>query len=158
MSDSKIIMTEEGRQKMQEELRFLKGTETIRLLENLKEARDKGNVSESSEFDVAKEQYELLQSKIIRMERKISNSIIVSESSIDLSKVCVLTTVTVKNKTFNKEMKFKIVPEDEIDLKMGKISLNSPIGKSLMNKKVGDVVDVKTPGGDVKLEIKKIDI
>jgi transcription elongation factor GreA len=156
---SKTILTRDGRQKMQEELNFLRGSETRRLLDALSDSRrDNRDVSENSEYAIAKQQLEMLQSKIMKMEETISNSVIIDSSNIDTSSVSVLTTVKVKNKKNKQEMKFTIVPENEIDLKTGKISLNSPIGKGLIGKKVKEIAQIQTPGGLLELEIMEITV
>ena len=156
---SKTILTRDGRQKMQEELNFLRGSETRRLLDALSDSRrDNRDVSENSEYAIAKQQLEMLQSKIMKMEETISNSVIIDSSNIDTSSVSVLTTDKVKNKKSKQEMKFTIVPENEIDLKTGKISLNSPIGKGLIGKKVKEIAQIQTPGGLLELEIMEITV
>ena len=149
----KNVMTRDGRQKMQDELNFLRGPETRRLLEALSDARDQGDISENSEYEIAKEQLEMLQSKISKMESTIANSVIIDSNNINTDVVSVLTTVKVKNKKTKQEMKFTIVPENEIDLKSGKISLNSPIGKGLIGKKVKEVAMVQTPNGIIELQV-----
>jgi transcription elongation factor GreA len=153
---SKTILTRDGRQKMQEELNFLRGSETKRLLEALSDSKDKGDVSENTEYAIAKQQLELLQDKIRKMDEIISNSVIIDSSNIDTSVVSILTTVKVKNKKSKQEMKFTIVPENEIDLKSGKISLNSPIAKGLIGKKVKEIAQVQTPSGLLELQILEI--
>lgn len=153
---SKTILTRGGREKMQQELDFLRTAEMRRLLDLLAEARDKGDISENSEYEIAKADLEMLQGKISKMEDIILNSIVIDSSNIDTSSVSVLTTVRVKNKSTKKEMKFTIVPENEIDIKLGKISLNSPIGKSLIGKKVNDSAKIETPGGILELKVLEI--
>lgn len=153
---SKTILTRDGRQKMQEELNFLRGPESKRLLEALSDSRDKGDVSENAEYAIAKQQVELVQDRIRKIEETISNSIVIDSDNIDTSVVSVLTTVKVKNKKSKQEMKFTIVPENEIDLKSGKISLNSPIAKGLIGKKVKEIAQVQTPGGILELQILEI--
>jgi transcription elongation factor GreA len=155
---SKTILTKDGRQKMQGELNFLKGSETKRLLGLLSDSKDKGDVSENAEYAIAKQQLELLQDKIRKLDETLSNSIVIDSSNIDTSSVSILTTVRVKNKKSKQEMKFTIVPENEIDLKIGKISLNSPIAKGLIGKKVKEVVQVQTPGGILELQILEITV
>ena len=150
---TKTILTRSGRQKMQEELNFLRGEETRRHLEALSDARDKGDISENSEYEIAKQQLEMLQAKIVKMEQVISNSVVIDSTNIDTSSVAILTTVKVKNKKSKQEMTFTIVPENEIDLKSGKISLNSPIGKGLIGKKPKEVAQIETPGGLIELQI-----
>jgi transcription elongation factor GreA len=153
---SRVILTKSGRQKMQDELVFLRGSETKRVLSNIAEARDKGDISESSEFEAAREQFEMLQAKIIKIENTLANSTIIDSNNIDTSIVSILTTVKVENKKSKKEMNFTIVPENEIDLKNGKISMNSPIGKGLIGKKINEIAKVQTPGGLIEFKVLKI--
>lgn len=152
----KNILTIEGKKKLQEELYFLSTKEKKRLIEELADARDRDGVSENSEYEVVKEQYDLLQKKIIKLENIINNSTIISASDIDTDQVSILSTVLVLNKKIKKELKFTIVPETEIDIKSGKISLNSPIGSGLLGKKVGEIVKISTPNGVIELEILEI--
>ncbi len=153
---NKTIMTRSGRQKMQDELNSLKGIEMRKHLEALSDARDKGDLSENAEYEIAKQQLEMLHSKIAKLENVIFNSVVIDSVNIDTSSVGVLTTVKVKNKKSNQEMTFTIVPENEIDLKSGKISLNSPIGKGLIGKKPKEVAQIETPGGLIELQIIEI--
>lgn len=150
----KTILTTTGKRKLQDELQFLSTTEKARIINELAEAKDRGGVSENSEYETAKEEYERLQKRIIKIGEMINNSTIVSSFDISTDKVSVLSTVKVLNK--GKELKFTIVPENEIDVKSGKISLNSPIGTGLIGKKVGEVASIETPGGILELEILEI--
>jgi transcription elongation factor GreA len=150
---SKIIMTRNGRQKMQNELLLLRGTEMKKHLEALSDARDKSDLSENSEYEIAKQQLEMLHSKIAKLENTIFNSVLVDSNNIDTNSVSILTTVKVKNIKNNQEIIFTIVPENEIDLKTGRISLNSPIGKGLIGKKIKDITEIETPGGVIELQI-----
>jgi len=153
---SKTILTSSGKRKLQEELQFLSTLEKARLISELADARDRGGVSENSEYEIAKEEYERLQQRIIKIGEIINNSTIVSSSDIDTDKVSVLSTVKVLNKKANSELKFTIVPENEIDIKSGKISPNSPIGAGLLGKKIGEISKIETPGGILELEILEI--
>ena len=150
----KTILTTTGKRKLQDELQFLSTTEKARIINELAEAKDRGGVSENSEYETAKEEYERLQKRIIKIGEMINNSTIVSSFDISTDKVSVLSTVKVLNK--GKELKFTIVPENEIDVKSGKISLNSPIGTGLIGKKVGEVASIETPGGVLELQILEI--
>ena len=143
---AKTILTVDGKRKLQEELHFLSTVEKTRMISELADARDRGGVAENSEYDIAKEEYEKLQAKISKIEEVLSNCTLVSKHDIDTSEVNILTTVKVLNKKINKEVSFTIVPETDIDIKSGKISLNSPIGAGLLGKKVGDTTTVSTPG------------
>lgn len=150
----KTILTEEGRKKMQEELEFLSTSEKNRAIMELSDARERGGgVEENSEYLVAKEEYEKLQSKISKLRDILSNSIVVSSSNINTDKVSILCNVKVINTSNNKEMNFTIVPENEIDIKKGKISHNSPIGAGLIGKKINDVCDINTPNGVLTFKI-----
>ena len=150
---AKTILTVDGKKKLQEELHFLSTVEKTRMISELADARDRGGVAENSEYDIAKEEYEKLQAKIAKIEEVLSNCTLVSKHDIDTSEVNILTTVKVLNKKINKEVSFTIVPETDIDIKNGKISLNSPIGAGLLGKKIGDTTTVSTPGGVIEFKI-----
>lgn len=152
----KTILTKDGLTKIQDEIKFLMTSETTRLIEELSGAKDRGGVDENSEYELAKGEYERLQIRISKLKDMVANSIIISTDNVDTSKVSILTTVRVLNKTYNREMDFTIVPEIDIDLKSNKISPSSPIGSGLMNKVVGDISQIKTPGGLLELEILEI--
>lgn len=152
----KTILTREGLKKIQDEIRFLSTSETNRLLAEVRDAKDRSGIEENTEYEAAKEQYERLQSKISKLKEMITDVTIVSKTDIDTSKVSILTSVKVLNTKTNKEMNFTIVPETDIDIKSGKISSNSPIGSALLNRLVGDEVDVVVPAG--KISFKIIDI
>ena len=155
---AKTILTVDGKKKLQEELHFLSTVEKTRLISELADARDRGGVAENTEYEIAKEEYEKLQSKIAKIEETLSNSTLVSKHDVDTSEVNILTTVKVLNVKINKEVSFTIVPENEIDIKQGKISPNSPIGAGLLGKKVGDVAGVTTPGGVIEFKILEITV
>lgn len=155
---NKIILTQDSKKKLQEELHFLLTVEKRRLINELADARDRGGVAENTEYDIAKEEYEKLQSKISKIEEALSNCTIISKSGVDTSEVNILTTVKVLNSKINKEVNFTIVPETDIDIKSGKISPNSPIGSGLLGKKVGDIVNINTPGGNIEFKILEITI
>jgi len=147
--NNKVFMTKEGRTKIEEDLRRMRGEETKELLDALSDAREKGDLSENSEYEVALEACEMLKNKIQQLEEKLLNSVIVDPSNVDLSAVQLFTTVKIKEKKSKKEKTFTIVPSDEIDAKSGKISLESPMGKALIGKSTGDLVKVVLPGGVV---------
>lgn len=149
-------MTRSSLRKMEDDLNRLKGEEMVEKLRNLADARDKGDISENAEYDIAKEEFENHQIRINNLTNMLKNVILIDESNIDISKVGVLTKVKVLNKNINKEQEFSIVPENEIDVKSGKISSNTPIVKGLMNKCVGDVVEINVPVGILELEILNI--
>ena len=150
--------TEEGLKKLKDELQQLKTVERKSVIRQISEARDKGDLSENAEYDAAKDAQGLLELKIAKLEDIIFNARIVDSSLLDITKVSILTTVKIKNLKNNVEMKYTIVAENEADLKAGKISIDSPIGKGLLGKKVGDKVDVTVPAGIVPFEIIEITI
>ena len=150
--------TEEGLKKLKDELHQLKTVERKSVIRQISEARDKGDLSENAEYDAAKDAQGLLELKIAKLEDIIFNARIVDSSLLDISKVSILTTVKIKNLKNNVEMKYTIVAENEADLKAGKISIDSPIGKGLLGKKVGDKVDVTVPAGIIPFEIIEITI
>jgi transcription elongation factor GreA len=154
---SKVVyFTEEGLKKLKEELHFLESKERSSISKQIAEARDKGDLSENAEYDAAKEAQGLLELKISKLKDSIANARIVDETQMDNSKVYILSTVTIKNSKNGTKMKYTLVPENEADLKTGKISINSPIAKGLLGKKVGEVADVTVPNGTMKFEIVEI--
>lgn len=150
--------TEEGLQKLKDELNQLITVERKNVIRQIAEARDKGDLSENAEYDAAKEAQGLLEMRIAKLEEIILNARIVDSSQLDTSKVSILTTVKIKNLKNNMEMKYTLVAENEADLKAGKISVDSPIGKGLIGKKVGDKVDVTVPAGVIPFQIMEITI
>lgn len=148
--------TEEGLKKLKDELHEMKTVLRPQISDQIAEARDKGDLSENAEYDAAKEAQGLLEMKISKLETIISNARIIDESTIDNSKVFILSHVKIKNILNNAEMQYTLVAENEADLKLKKISIDSPIGKGLLGKKVGDIADVTTPNGVVKFEIIEI--
>ena len=149
--------TAEGLKKLREELNYLKDVERPRASQAIGEARDKGAVSENAEYDAAKEAQGMLEMKISKMEETLANARVIDESQLDVSKVLVLSKVRIKNLANNMEMNYTLVAESEADLKYGKISVSSPIGKGLLGKEVGDVAEVSVPSGKIKFEILSID-
>lgn len=150
--------TEEGLQKLKDELHQLRTVERKLIIKAIADARDKGDLSENAEYDAAKSDQGLLEIKIAKMEEIVANARIVDTSKLDITKVSILTTVKIKNLKNNMEMKYTIVAENEADLKSGKISIDSPIGKGLVGKKVGDTVDVTVPAGIIQFQILEITI
>ncbi|HEU4718263.1 MAG TPA: transcription elongation factor GreA [Bacteroidia bacterium] len=146
-------VTEEGLKKLQDELNHLKTKERPSISRQIAEARDKGDLSENAEYDAAKDAQGLLELKISKLEELISNSRIVDESQLDTSKVLILCKVTIRNVKTNQKMTYMLVPENESDLKSGKISVNSPIAKGLLGRKKGEIADVVVPSGAMKFEI-----
>ncbi len=154
----KTILTKEGRIKLQKELNTLLTVDKIRAIGELADARESGSLDENTQYLVAKEEYEKIQTKIEKLQILLSNSVVVDSADISTDKVAILTTVKVLNVTNNKEMTFSLVPENEIDIKLGKISTSSPIGSGLLGKELNEVCDVKTPAGVFKFKILEISI
>ncbi len=149
-------LTEEGLQKLKAELEFLRGVERPAISRQIAEARDKGDLSENAEYEAAKEAQAMLEMKIARLEDSLANSRILDESMIDTSRVQILNKVKIRNKGNNTVMEYIIVSETEADIKAGKISVNTPIAKGLLGKKVGDAVEIMVPSGLINLEIIEI--
>jgi transcription elongation factor GreA len=150
-------VTEEGLRKLKEELHHLKTKERPSISNQIAEARDKGDLSENAEYDAAKEAQGLLELKISKLEDTVSNARIIDESKLDSTKVLILTKVKLKNLANKAELTYTLVPEQEADLKTGRISVDSPIGKGLLGKKVGDLAEIKVPSGMVmKFEILEV--
>lgn len=148
--------TEEGLKKLRDELNQLKDIERPKASQAIADARDKGDLSENAEYDAAKEAQGLLEMKIAKLEETLSNARLIDESQLDTSKVLVLSTVKIKNQTNGMEMSYTLVADREADLASGKISVNSPIGKGLLGKEVGDVVEIQVPNGTMKFNILEI--
>lgn len=148
--------TAEGLKKLREELDHLKSVERPKASQDIADARDKGDLSENAEYDAAKEAQGLLEMKISKMEAIVANARLIDESQLDLSKVLVLSTVKIKNQVNGMEMIYTLVAESEADLKTGKISVTSPIGKGLLGKSVGDVAEISVPNGVIKFDIVEI--
>lgn len=148
--------TETGLKKLQDELNQLKTVERPSISRQIAEARDKGDLSENAEYDAAKDAQGLLELKISKLEDLLSTARIIDESKIDTSKVSVLSKVKIKNLSNKAEMTYTLVTENEADLKTGKISVSSPIGKGLLGKKPGETVDIEVPNGIMKFEIIEI--
>jgi transcription elongation factor GreA len=145
--------TEEGLKKLRAELNQLKDVERPKASQAIAEARDKGDLSENAEYDAAKEAQGMLEMQIAKLENTLANARIINESELDTSKVLVLSTVEVKNKANGAQMKYTLVAQSEADLKTGKISVDSPIGKGLLGKQVGESVVISVPNGSIELEI-----
>ncbi|MBF45543.1 MAG: transcription elongation factor GreA [Flavobacteriales bacterium] len=148
-----VYYTEEGLEKLKSELEFLKTTERRNVAKQISEARDKGDLSENAEYDAAKEAQGLLEAKIAKLESEFSRARILDESQIDISKVLIMSKVSIKNVKNGATMSYEIVPESEADLKAKKISVSSPIAKGLLGKGVGDIAEIHVPNGLMKFEI-----
>ena len=134
--------TEEGLKKLRQELNHLKDVERPKASQAIAEARDKGDLSENAEYDAAKEAQGMLEMRIAKLEEVHSNARLIDESNLDLSKVLVLSKVKIKNQANGMEMNYTLVAESEADLKTGKISVTSPIGKGLLGKSVGEIAEI----------------
>ncbi|CAN5615458.1 transcription elongation factor GreA [soil metagenome] len=150
--------TEEGLKKLKEELNHLRTKGRADIARQIAEARDKGDLSENAEYDAAKDAQGLLELKIAKLEEVVGNARIIDESNIDTSKVSILSTVKMKNKKNGMVVSYTIVSEEEADLKSGKISVKSPIGKGLLGRKIGDVAQVHAPAGNMEFEILDISL
>jgi transcription elongation factor GreA len=148
--------TEEGLKKLRAELNQLKDKERPKASQAIAEARDKGDLSENAEYDAAKEAQGMLELRISKMEEVLSGARIIDESQLDTSKALILSTVEVKNTSTGQIMKFTLVAQTEADLKSGKISVESPIGRGLLGKGVGEIVEILIPNGKIEFEIIKI--
>lgn len=151
-------ITKETLEQMKAELQHMKGIERPAASRAIAEAREKGDLKENAEYDAAKEAQGLLEAKIALLEGQIASARVLDESTIDTSKVSILTKVRVVNLNTKKEMTYKIVSEKEADLKAGKISITSPIGKGLLGKKIGDIAEVQAPAGMIKFKVEDISI
>ena len=151
-------VTEAGLKKMKEELAQLESVERPKVIQQIAEARDKGDLSENAEYDAAKEAQGHLEAKIAKLKVIIANSRIIDASKISTSEVQILNRVTIKNVKNNAKMTYTIVPETEANLKEGKIAVSTPIAQGLLGKKVGDKVDIKVPSGVMTFEVVEISI
>jgi transcription elongation factor GreA len=157
MSDV-TYLTQDGLNKLKKQLEQLMNVERPKISKQIGEAIEKGDISENAEYDAAKDAQGMLEAKIAQLKSKVANARILDESKIDTSKVQILNKVTIKNQKNNSTMKYTLVPESEANLKEGKISVQTPIAKGLMGKKVGDVVEIKVPSGIIPFEIVDISI
>ncbi len=148
--------TEEGLKKLRTELAQLKDVERPKASLAIAEARDKGDLSENAEYDAAKEAQGMLELRIARLEETLSGARLIDESQLDNSKVLVLSQVKIKNQANGMQMSYTLVAESEANLAAGKISVNSPIGKGLLGKSVGEIAQVQVPNGVVNFEILEI--
>ena len=153
-----MYVSKEAFEKMKEELHRMKAVDRPAASRAIAEAREKGDLKENAEYDVAKETQGILEAKIKLLESQIANARIVDANSIDTSKVSILTKVTITNVSTKKTTTYQIVGEKEADLKAGKISVNSPIGKGLLGKSKGEIAEVQAPTGIIKFRIEDISI
>ncbi len=148
--------SEEGLQKLRDELNQLRDIERPKASQAIADARDKGDLSENAEYDAAKEAQGMLEMQISKLENVVANARIIDESQLDTSKVLIHSKVKIKNQLNGMEMVYSLVAESEADLKTGKISVSSPIGKGLLGNSVGDIAEVTVPNGIIKFEILEI--
>ncbi|MDU1905143.1 MAG: transcription elongation factor GreA [Dysgonomonas sp.] len=146
-------MTEEGYEKLKEEINFLETVERPKISKQIAEARDKGDLSENAEYDAAKEAQGILEAKIAQLKNLLANARLIDKSSIGTDAVQILNKVTIKNTKNNQQMTYMLVAESEANLKENKIAVSTPIAKGLMGKKVGDIAEIQVPNGIVSFEI-----
>jgi transcription elongation factor GreA len=152
-----IYLSQEGYDQLKKELNTLKSIDRPRVINQISEARDKGDLSENAEYDAAKEAQGLLEARIAKLENELSNVRVLDKSEMDISSVHLLTKVTIKNTVNSMEMTYAIVSETEANLALKKISVTSPIGKGLLGKSIGEIVDIEVPNGIIHFEIMKIE-
>ena len=145
--------TQEGIDRLKDEIKQLESVERPKISQQIAEARDKGDLSENAEYDAAKEAQGMLEARISKLKNKLANARLIDDSEIDSSKVFILSTVKIKNTKNGMEMSYTLVAENEADIKAKKISVDSPIGKGLLGKAVGESADIQTPAGVMKFEI-----
>ncbi len=153
-----MYVSKESFEKIKNELHHMKAVERPAASRAIAEAREKGDLKENAEYDAAKEAQGMLEAKIALLESQLASARIVDTNNIDTSKVSVLTKVTITNIATKKTVTYQIVGEKEADLKAGKISVNSPIGKGLLGKQIGEVAEVQAPNGIVKFKVEKITV
>lgn len=148
--------TAEGLKKLRDELQQLKDVERVKASKAIAEARDKGDLSENAEYDAAKEAQGMLEMRISKLEETLAGARLIDESQLDITKALVLSNVKIKNQSNGMELSYLLVADGEADLAAGKISVNSPIGKGLLGKSVGDIAEIQVPNGIIKFEILEI--
>jgi transcription elongation factor GreA len=153
-----IYVTEDGLQKLKEELDLLRNIERPLISRQIADARDKGDLSENAEYAAAKEAQGMLEMKISKLQDLVAHSRVIDETKIDISSVRILHRVKIMNKSNNSIMEYQLVPESEANFKLGKIAVSSPIARGLIGKKVGDIVHIKVPSGIIPFEIISISV
>ncbi len=151
-------LSKEGMENLKIEIQELKTIGRKEMSQQINEAREKGDLAENAEYHAAKEAQGLMEMKIAKLEELLMNARLLDESKIDTSKVSVFTTVKLRDTKFNKDISYKLVSEKEADIKTGKISVTSPIGKGLLGKSVGDVVNIIVPAGTIEFKILDISV
>lgn len=155
MTDTQYF-TKEGLDNLRAELKHMETVERSSISQQIAEARDKGDLSENAEYDAAKEAQGMLEMRIAKMQIVIQNARIIDETKMDTDKVLIFTKAKIKNRNNNAIMTYTLVPENEADIKKGKISVSSPIAKGLLGKKVGDLAEIRVPAGLITFEIIEI--
>ena len=145
--------TQEGLDNLKQEVKKLETIERPKISQQIGEARDKGDLSENAEYDAANEAQGMLEARISKLKNTLANARLIDDSEIDDSKVFILSTVKIKNIKNSMQMNYTLVAENEADIRAGKISVDSPIGKGLLGKEVGEIADINTPAGVMKFEI-----
>ena len=148
--------TPEGYAKLKAELEHMKTVERAHVIKQIAEARDKGDLSENAEYDAAKEAQGMLELRIAKLEETLASARVVDASQLDNSKVLILTTVRIRNQQNGKEVTYTLVAQNEANIAQGKISVDSPIGKGLLGKSVGEVAEIKVPSGTMHFEVLEI--
>ncbi len=148
--------TEEGLKKLKEELAHLEQVERPRVSQEIADARDKGDLSENAEYHAAKEEQSLLETKIAKLKNVVASARVIDESQLDTSKILIHSIVKIKNTTNGMEFTYTLVADSESDVRNGKLSVNSPIGKGLLGKKVGEIAEIQVPNGIMKFEVVEI--
>ena len=146
-------LTKEGYEKLRAELADLKGRGRTEIAKQIQKAREMGDLSENAEYDAAKDAQGLLELKIAKLENTIAIARILDESEIDLDKAYILSTVKLKNLKMNKVFTYTLVAEEEADIKQNKLSVKSPVGKAVLGKEVGDIIEVQVPAGTMEFEL-----
>ena len=157
MDNKQILLTDEGLLKLEQELEMLKTQKRQEVAEKIKVARGFGDLSENSEYDAAKEEQAQVEARIVQLENMLKNAKVIDEDEIDLNVVSVGTRVKVYDEEFEEELEYSIVGSTEADPDMNKISDESPVGRALIGRKIGETVDVETPGGTIQFKILSID-
>ncbi|HSV88469.1 MAG TPA: transcription elongation factor GreA [Bacteroidales bacterium] len=145
--------TKDGLQKLKDELERMKSIERPAISQLIAEAREKGDLSENAEYDAAKNEQAMLELRISKLEDTLSNARVIDESQIDENKISILSLIKLRNLQNKAEVSYRLVPENESDIKGGKISINSPVARGLLGKSVGDIVEIQVPAGILTFEV-----
>lgn len=149
----KTFLTQEGMEKLRSDILHLKNVVLKECIQDIADARDKGDLSENAEYEVAKENFEKVNAKISELNKLLSTATVINKETIDIEKIQILNTVVLLNKNTNKEITYTIVPHIETNIKEGKISINSPVAQSLVGKKIGETAIAQIPSGQLEFEI-----